>query len=82
MSKVTYDIIQAHSSAQFKVRHMMIAKVKGEFSKLTGVVELDTDDIANSKIEASIDVASINTREEQRDQSFKTPTFSMQRPIL
>ena len=71
----TYQIDTAHSSAQFKVRHMMIANVKGEFDKVSGTVNLDTDNPANSKVEASIDVATISTRDEQRDGHLKSPDF-------
>ena len=72
---MTYTIDTAHSSAQFKVRHMMIANVKGEFDKVSGTVEFDSANPSASQIEASIDVASISTRETDRDNHLKSPDF-------
>src|SRR6185369_8538514 len=71
----TYQIDTAHSAAQFKVRHMMIANVKGEFDKVSGTVNFDPANPAASTIDASIDVASISTRDEQRDAHLKSPDF-------
>jgi polyisoprenoid-binding protein YceI len=71
----TYQIDPAHSSAQFKVRHMMIANVKGEFEKVSGTVNFDAANPAASTVEAAIDVASIGTRDEQRDAHLKSADF-------
>jgi polyisoprenoid-binding protein YceI len=71
----TYQIDPAHSSAQFKVRHMMIANVKGEFDKVSGTVNFDPANPSASTVEAIIDVASISTRDEQRDAHLKSPDF-------
>jgi polyisoprenoid-binding protein YceI len=71
----TYQIDPAHSSAQFKVRHMMIANVKGEFDKVSGTVNFDPAQPADSTIEASIEVASVSTRDEQRDAHLKSADF-------
>ena len=72
---VTYMIEPAHSSAHFKVRHMMIANVRGEFSKLTGNVTFNPSNPAASSITAEIDVNSINTREPDRDKHLKSADF-------
>lgn len=72
---MTYNIDTQHSSAQFKVRHMMIANVKGEFDKVSGTIEFDPADPAASKVSAAIDVASISTREADRDNHLKSPDF-------
>jgi polyisoprenoid-binding protein YceI len=72
---VTYTIEPAHSSAHFKVRHLMIANVRGEFSKVSGTVTIDPSDPAASSITAEIDVHSINTREPDRDKHLKSPDF-------
>ena len=56
----TYQIDTAHSAAQFKVRHMMIANVKGEFDKVTGTVNFDPANPAASTVEASIDASTIS----------------------
>ena len=75
MSKAIYQIDSAHSSAQFTVRHMMISNVRGEFTKLSGSIAYDPADPANSSVEATIDAASINTRDPQRDAHLKSPDF-------
>ncbi len=74
-SASNYTIDPAHSSAQFSVRHMMISNVKGEFGKVSGTIVWDADNLNASKIEAVIDVESINTREPQRDAHLKSPDF-------
>lgn len=71
----TWHLDAVHSVAEFKVKHLMISNVKGQFTSLKGTLSLDEDDLTNSKIEASIDAASINTRELQRDAHLKSPDF-------
>jgi polyisoprenoid-binding protein YceI len=71
----TWQIDPAHSSANFSVKHMMIAKVHGGFEKLSGKLIYDANDVSKSSIEAEIDAASINTREAQRDTHLKSADF-------
>ena len=71
----TYQIDTSHSSAQFKVRHMMIANVKGEFDKVSGTVSFDPADPTASSVDATVDVATISTRDEQRDGHLKSGDF-------
>ena len=71
----TWNIDPAHSTAQFKVKHMMISNVKGEFTHIKGSLKLDSSDITRSSAEASMDVSTINTREEQRDAHLKSADF-------
>jgi len=71
MPAIVYDIDPAHSSAQFSV----ISNVKGEFTKVSGTVTYDPDDPGASKVEATIDVASLHTRDEQRDGHLKSADF-------
>ena len=71
----TYQIDSQHTGVHFKVRHMMISNVKGEFSRLTGSVQFDPSNLAASQVEASIDSASVNTREPQRDSHLKSHDF-------
>ncbi len=71
----TYQIDTAHTHAQFKVRHLMVSNVKGEFSKVTGSIELDDANPTAASINVSIDVASISTREPARDTHLKSPDF-------
>ena len=71
----TWTLDPVHSVAEFKVKHMMISNVKGQFTGITGVLTLDDDNIAASRVEATIDAATINTREAQRDAHLKSADF-------
>jgi polyisoprenoid-binding protein YceI len=71
----TYQIDTAHTHAQFKVRHLMISNVKGDFDKVTGTVVYDEANPGASSINISIDVSSISTREPQRDTHLKSADF-------
>jgi polyisoprenoid-binding protein YceI len=71
----TWNIDPAHTVAEFKVKHMMIANVKGHFSKVSGVLIRDESDPAKDRVEATIEAASIETRDEQRDGHLKSPDF-------
>lgn len=74
-SITTWSVDPVHSHAQFKVKHMMISNVKGEFKGVTGTLKFDGEDITESQIEASIDATTINTGEPQRDTHLKSPDF-------
>jgi polyisoprenoid-binding protein YceI len=74
VAATNWNIDPAHSVAQFKVRHMMISNVKGEFTHIRGTLKLDPD-VTKSQIEASIDAATINTREKDRDTHLKSADF-------
>ena len=65
----------AHSSASFSIRHMMISKVHGGFTKLSGNLQFSSDDPSKSSIEAIIDASSIDTRETKRDEHLKSADF-------
>ena len=71
----SYQIDPQHTGVHFKVRHMMISNVKGEFSRVKGCVEFDPSNTAASRIEASMDAASIGTREPDRDRHLRSPDF-------
>jgi polyisoprenoid-binding protein YceI len=72
---ITYTIDPAHATAGFKVRHMMVANVRGEFSGITGTVVFDPSNPANSHVDITIDAKTIHTREEQRDAHLKSADF-------
>jgi polyisoprenoid-binding protein YceI len=74
-STTTWNIDPSHSAAEFKVKHMMIANVKGHFSKVSGALTLNESDLGKSHIEASIDAASIETRDPQRDTHLRSADF-------
>lgn len=71
----TWNLDPVHSAAEFKVKHMMISNVKGHFTGMSGVLALDENDIANSRVEATIDASTINTRDPQRDEHLKSADF-------
>jgi polyisoprenoid-binding protein YceI len=71
----TWNLDPVHSVAEFKVKHMMISNVKGQFANVSGVLTLDESDPTNSGIEASIEAASVNTRDAQRDTHLKSEDF-------
>ncbi len=71
----TWNIDPVHSNAQFKVKHLMISNVKGEFTAVTGSLKYDSQDIGRSYVEASIDARTINTRDPQRDGHLKSADF-------
>jgi polyisoprenoid-binding protein YceI len=72
---ITYKIDPVHSTAGFKIRHLMVANVRGEFPGLSGIITFDPASPANSRVEADIDVKTITTRDDQRDTHLKSPDF-------
>jgi len=71
----TWNIDPAHSSAQFSVRHLAISTVRGTFSKISGTVQLDESDITKSTVNVSIEVATVDTHEPDRDADLRTDKF-------
>ncbi|MGB6385985.1 MAG: YceI family protein [Terriglobales bacterium] len=71
----TWNIDPAHSTAQFTVRHLGISNVTGSFTKVTGTIVLNDQDITQSQVSASIDVNSVDTRVEMRDKDLRSPHF-------
>ena len=70
-----WQLDPAHCNAQFSVRHLGISNVQGEFTKVTGTVNLDDQDISKSTVTASIDVSSLDTRVQHRDDDLKSDHF-------
>ena len=71
----TWQIDPQHSSAQFAVRHLGLSTVRGAFSKLSGTMLLDDQDVTKSTIEVSIDVNTVDTREPDRDKDLRSERF-------
>lgn len=71
----TWNIDPDHSNVGFKVRHLMVSNVKGSFEKHTGVVDINDKDITKSKVDVTIDTASINTNVKKRDDHLRSPDF-------
>jgi polyisoprenoid-binding protein YceI len=74
-SVTTWNIDPVHSVVEFKVKHMMISNVKGQFAQVSGTLKFDEARPENSSAEATIEVASINTRDAQRDGHLKSADF-------
>lgn len=70
-----WDIDPAHTGVHFSVRHLMVTTVRGQFKQVTGTLALDLDDLSRSQVTASIDAASVDTREAQRDAHLRSPDF-------
>lgn len=70
-----WNIDPTHSAVEFAVRHMMIATVRGRFSDVTGFVEMNEKDATLSKVDVTIQAASIDTRQEQRDAHLRSADF-------
>jgi polyisoprenoid-binding protein YceI len=71
----TWQMDPAHSNFQFKIRHLTVSNVKGDFSKFQGVVIIDDQDLTRLKVDVAIDVASVNTGNAQRDEHLRGPDF-------
>jgi polyisoprenoid-binding protein YceI len=75
MSLVKWDFDHAHSSVEFTVRHLLVSKVRGRFTKWSGHLEIDEQDPARSRVDVEIDVASVDTHEPQRDAHLRSGDF-------
>lgn len=75
MSKRDWTIDAAHSEVHFAVRHMVVSKVRGAFERWTAALQLDEEDLTRSSVEVTIEAASIQTRNEQRDGHLRSPDF-------
>ncbi|ABF42702.1 YceI [Candidatus Koribacter versatilis Ellin345] len=71
----TWNIDPIHSVIEFKVRHMMISTVRGQFTGVSGVVILDNVDVTQSQVNVTIEAASLDTRDAQRDAHLKSSDF-------
>ncbi len=75
MSTTKWALDPTHSEVQFKVKHLMIANVSGDFKKFDAAVETTGEDFSTAKINFSADINSISTNNEQRDGHLKTGDF-------
>ena len=74
MAQDTYKIDPVHSEVSFKIRHLL-AKTSGRFTAFGGAIKMDTADIRKSSVEVTIEVASLNTDNADRDKHLKSPDF-------
>ena len=70
-----WNIDPAHSHVEFAVRHLMISTVKGRFTGVSGSIRTDDANPANAEVDIAIDVASVDTREPQRDAHLRSADF-------
>jgi polyisoprenoid-binding protein YceI len=70
----TWTIDPSHSDVSFTVRHMMVSKVRGQFTEFEGTI-VTGENVAESSVRASIDLNSIHTRNEQRDNHIRSADF-------
>ena len=71
----TWQVDPAHTHVEFAVKHLMIATVRGRFSEISGTVSVPNNDFSRAQVDATIGVASVDTREPQRDAHLKSPDF-------
>ena len=71
----TWQLDPAHSSVEFGVRHLMISTVKGRFGDISGTVTLDPNNESAAAVDITVQTASIDTRQEQRDAHLRSPDF-------
>lgn len=70
-----WKIDPVHSEVNFKVKHLVVSTVTGQFDKFNASIEADKEDFSDAKIKFEADVNSINTRNEQRDEHLKSSDF-------
>lgn len=75
MATRNWKIDTSHSHIGFSIRHLVIAKVRGEFTGWSGTIELDDEDVTRSSVQVEVDLASIDTKEAKRDDHLRSPDF-------
>ena len=70
----TYKVDPVHSSVSFGIRHL-VSKFTGGFTKITGTIAYDADAPEKSSVDATVDIASLSTASEKRDNHLKSPDF-------
>ncbi|RRN74865.1 polyisoprenoid-binding protein [Peribacillus simplex] len=75
MTNTKWTVDPTHSSIEFSVKHMMIAKVKGSFNKFEAIISANPSDLTTADIDFTVDVASIDTRNADRDNHLRSADF-------
>ncbi|WP_008336725.1 YceI family protein [Alicyclobacillus acidocaldarius] len=75
MAKVAWNVDPSHSTIGFSVKHMMFTTVRGHFKKFSATVVADPEDLTTAEIDFTVDVASIDTRDENRDNHLRGADF-------
>jgi len=71
----TWTIDKTHSYVGFKVNHMVVSKVKGQFNEFSGTINFDGKDFSKASVEVNIDPRTIDTQNEKRDQHLRSSDF-------
>jgi len=71
----TWTLDPMHVEVGFAIRHLMISTVRGRFGSASGVVVFDEENPANTNVDVTIDVASVDTRQEMRDNHLRSADF-------
>ena len=74
-SSATWDVDTSHTNAGFKVRHLMVSHVRGHLGPVTGTVVIDEGNLSRSRIDVSVDVRGIDTRDAKRDEHLRSADF-------
>jgi polyisoprenoid-binding protein YceI len=74
-SAADWSFDQAHTSFNFKVKHLVVTTVRGEFTDFAGTASFDPADLSTLSAEVTVQTASINTENEQRDQHLSSSDF-------
>lgn len=74
-TKTIWTLDPSHSQVSFSAKHMMVSTVRGSFGTVTGQIALDENDYTNSEVEATIDVASLSSRDDKRDGHLRSADF-------
>ena len=75
MATDRWEIDSSHSSLQFSVRHLVIAKVRGSFARWSGTIQVPNGDFSQATVDVTIDASSIDTGVADRDGHLKSPDF-------
>lgn len=75
MTTTKWVIDPTHSEVQFKIKHLMISTVSGQFNQFEGVAETESDDFTSAKASFRAEINSISTSNEQRDEHLKNGDF-------
>jgi polyisoprenoid-binding protein YceI len=75
MATTKWVLDPSHSEVEFKVKHLMISTVTGNFTSFAADVTTEGEDFTTAKATFTVDAASINTKNEQRDGHIKGPDF-------
>lgn len=72
---MAWELNNAHSLVEFSVKHMVVSTVKGRFNTFSGTFEIDEQNPAASKVDVTIQTASISTGDDNRDNHLRSPDF-------